>query len=43
MKHRWLACLLLSAALALAACTPAEGGEDARESAPAPADVYDGY
>jgi hypothetical protein len=43
MKHRWLACLLLSAALALPACTPAEGGEDAGESAPAPANVYEDY
>jgi hypothetical protein len=42
MKHRWLAILLL-AALALAACTPAEGGEGAGESTPAPADFYDGY
>ena len=43
MKHRWLAGLLLSTVLALVACTPAEGGEGAAESTPAPADDYDGY
>ena len=43
MKHRWLAVLLLTAALALGACTPAEGGEAPQESAPAPADFYDDY
>ena len=42
MKHRWLVGLLLSV-LALVACTPAEGGEGAEGSAPAPADFYDGY
>ena len=43
MKHRWLVGLLLSAVLALVACTPAEGGEGPEESAPAPADFYDDY
>jgi hypothetical protein len=43
MKHRWLVSLLLSTVLALAACTPAEGGERLEESAPGPADFYDGY
>lgn len=46
MKHRWLAALMLAAALALAACTPAEDGAGpaAPDSAtPGPADFYDGY
>lgn len=43
MKHRWLAGLVLAATLILGACTPAEGGEGPEESAPAPADLYDGY
>lgn len=43
MKHPWLVGLLLSVALALVACTPAEGGEGPTPSAPAPADFYDGY
>jgi hypothetical protein len=43
MKHRWLIGLLLSTVLALGACTPAEGGEAADESAQAPADFYEGY
>jgi hypothetical protein len=43
MKNRWLVGLLLLAALALAACTPAEGGEGAEESTPAPADFYRDY
>ena len=43
MKHRWLVGLLLSAVLALVACTPAEGGAGAPSSTPAQADFYDGY
>jgi len=43
MKQRWLVGVLLSAALALVACTPAEPGEGLEGSAPAPADLYDGY
>jgi hypothetical protein len=46
MKHRWFAALLLAAALALGACTPAEGGAGpATPGAPTPdqADFYDGY
>jgi hypothetical protein len=42
MKRRWLAGLLL-VALSLAACTPADGGEGADGSGPAPADIYDDY
>jgi hypothetical protein len=41
MKHRWLAALLFAAALAIAACTPAEGG--AGSATPGSADFYDGY
>ena len=43
MKHRWLVGLLLSAVLALVACTPADGGTAPTTSDPAPADFYDGY
>lgn len=44
MKHRRLVGMLLVVAVALAACTPAGGGDGAGESAPAaPADYYDGY
>lgn len=43
MKHRWLVGMLLVVAVALAACTPAEGGEGTGVSAPARADYYDGY
>lgn len=41
MKHRRLAALLLAVALALAACTPPEGG--AGSATPGPTDLYDGY
>lgn len=43
MRHRCLAGLLLCAAFILGACTPAEGGEGAEGSAPAPANYYEGY
>ena len=41
MKRRWIAALLFAAVVALAACTPAEGG--AGSATPGPADFYDGY
>lgn len=43
MKHPWLVGLLLGAALALAACSPADGGTIGTTPDPAPADFYDGY
>ena len=46
MKHPWLAALLLGAALALGACTPAEGGAGPTTPDPAtpgPVDFSDDY